>query len=47
MPEKVQCLDMMGREIAARPLRLSPSPVYLVGPAGKARELLDLLEVKP
>jgi hypothetical protein len=47
IPGEVRCLDMMGREAAARPVKLSPSPAYLVGPAGKARELLASLEVKP
>ena len=41
----LRCLDLMGREIAVRPLKLSTSPVYLIGPAGKAKEFLDSLEV--
>jgi hypothetical protein len=33
-------MDIMGRPIAAPPASLSTSPAYLIGPAGKAKELL-------
>ena len=33
-------LDTMGRKLAGPPAKLSSSPVYLVAPAGKAKELL-------
>jgi len=36
-------MDIMGRPLAAPPAGLSTSPVYLIGPAGKAKELLELL----
>ena len=36
-------MDIMGRPIAAQPVGLSTSPVYLIGPAGKAKELLGSL----
>jgi hypothetical protein len=36
-------LDLMGRKLAAPP-GLSASPVYLVGPAGQARELLGAVQ---
>jgi hypothetical protein len=45
IPEGVRCLDMMGREIATRPVKLSPSPVYLLSAPGRAKELLDSLQV--
>jgi hypothetical protein len=38
----VRWMDMMGRTIGA-PLALTGSPVYLVGPPGKAKVLLDAL----
>ena len=42
---KLRWLDLMGREVAPRPVKLSTSPLYLVGPAGKAKELLESLRV--
>jgi hypothetical protein len=41
----VECLDLMGRKLAAKPVKLSTSPVYLVGAAGKAKGLLDSLRL--
>jgi hypothetical protein len=38
-----RCMDVMGRTLAAQPAGLSTSPVYLIGPAGKAKELLGSL----
>jgi hypothetical protein len=37
--------DAMGRTLADGPVALSSSPVYLVGPAGKAKELLESLQL--
>jgi hypothetical protein len=42
----VRRLDAMGRPLPTPAVRLSPSPVYLLGPAGKARELLQSLGAK-
>jgi len=39
----VHTLDMMGRPTQAA--RLSPSPVYLVAPAGKGKDVLDAVKV--
>ena len=33
-------MDIMGRPLTAPPAGLSTSPAYLIGPAGKAKELL-------
>ena len=38
-------MDVMGRPLAAQPVSLSTSPAYLVGPAGKAKELLASIRV--
>jgi len=35
--------DIAGRPVDVGPLALSPSPTYLVGPAGKAKAILDAL----
>ena len=39
-PTDSKRLDLMGRTVPAGPIDLSTSPVYLVGPAGKAKEML-------
>jgi len=39
-PADLRRLDLMGRELPRGPVDLSTSPVYLVGPAGKAKEIL-------
>lgn len=39
VPEDVECLDIMGCAVQGRAIAISPTPVYLVGPAGRAREL--------
>jgi hypothetical protein len=38
-----ECLDIMGRTVSTGPISLSTAPIYVVGPAGKAKELLNLL----
>jgi len=38
--------DVVGRPVTTRPVALSTSPVYLVGPAGKASELLKSVQAK-
>jgi len=38
-----QVLDIMGRPIPDGPVALTPSPIYIIGPAGKARALLEAL----
>jgi hypothetical protein len=43
--ERLRCLDLMGREVTARPLKLASAPVYLIGPAGEAKAFLDSLEL--
>lgn len=45
-PEGVSWRDAVGRPLAAQPVRISTSPAYLVGPPGKAADLLRRLEVK-
>ena len=45
-PEGLSWRDGMGRPLAARPVRASSSPAYLVGPPGKAADLLRSIEVK-
>lgn len=40
----VECLDLMGRNVPAESVKLTTTPVYLVGPAGKAKELVSLLK---
>ena len=41
---QVQVLDLMGRPVPSTSVALSPSPVYLLGPAGKAKILLKALK---
>jgi len=41
----VVLLDVVGRKIAGPGINLSTSPVYVVGPLGKAKELLAKVEV--
>jgi hypothetical protein len=41
VPADVTCLDIVGRPVTARPVTLSSTPVYLVGPAGAADRLVD------
>jgi hypothetical protein len=38
--------DVMGRPVATTPVRLSTSPVYLAGPAGKGKEWLASLRLE-
>ncbi|MCX8035943.1 MAG: carbohydrate binding domain-containing protein [Candidatus Sumerlaeia bacterium] len=45
--QNVECLDLMGNPIAVRPLTLSPTPVYLVGPAGRGKDILSSLAFGP
>jgi hypothetical protein len=40
-------VDVVGRKIAGHALELSGSPAYLVGPPGKAQELLQSLRASP
>ena len=39
-PNEPRRLDLMGRTLAAGPIELSTSPIYLVGAAGTAKEML-------
>jgi len=43
--EAVECRDSMGHEIAARPVALSTTPIYVLGRAGAARKLVESLAV--
>ena len=45
VPDGSQCLDIMGRTVQERPVRISPTPMYLVGPAGKARDLVEAVSL--
>jgi hypothetical protein len=38
-----ECLDIMGGTLLTRPISPSTAPIYVVGPAGKAKELLNTL----
>ncbi len=40
LPAGVACTDIMGRTLAGPSIRLTGSPVYLVGPVGRAQEVL-------
>jgi len=40
-----ECLDVVGRTISMRPIALSTSPVYILGPAGTAKELTGSLKL--
>jgi hypothetical protein len=44
--EGIVLLDIVGRKINGLAVNLSASPVYVVGPSGKAKELLAALKVK-
>lgn len=44
--EGVVRLDIVGRKINGLTINLSSSPVYVIGPSGKAKELLAALKVK-
>ncbi len=43
--EGVVLLDIVGQKIAGPAVILSTSPVYVVGPAGKAKELLAAVKI--
>ena len=43
--EGVVLLDIVGRNIAGPVVILSASPVYVVGPPGKAKELLAAVKI--
>ncbi len=38
-----ECIDFMGNRVSAQPTALSPTPTYLVGSSGKAKDLLNQL----
>jgi hypothetical protein len=40
-PKTTECLDIVGKKIAAKSVELSGAPVYLIGPAGAAKEMMD------
>jgi len=40
---QVRAFDLMGRPLSGASITLSPSPIYLLGPAGKAKPLLEAL----
>jgi len=45
--KNLRCLDIMGRETPQRPVGLSPSPIYIVGPPGKAEAPLESIRYRP
>ncbi len=45
VPADVACLDIVGRTLTERPLTLSSTPVYLVGPPGEAGRLVDAVRL--
>lgn len=47
VPKGAACLDIVGREIKDAQIRLTGSPVYLVGQSGTARQLLAECAVTP
>lgn len=45
-PAEARCVDLMGNEVTERPITVSSTPVYLLGPAGEARELVASLSAE-
>jgi hypothetical protein len=45
VPEGAECLDLMGRAVRQRPVSISRTPIYLVGPQGAAQGLADSLKL--
>ncbi|MDD4870036.1 MAG: hypothetical protein PHR77_05700 [Kiritimatiellae bacterium] len=43
----VKWMDLMGRSIISMPVKLSTSPVYILGPTGKGKELLQAIQYIP
>jgi len=41
VPEDAECMDIVGRPVAARPVPISTAVVYLTGPAGSAQKLME------
>ncbi|MBM4019983.1 MAG: hypothetical protein FJ288_16955 [Planctomycetes bacterium] len=41
LPAAARCLDLMGCQVPAASAAISPCPIYLVGPPGRAKELLE------
>jgi len=41
VPEDAECMDIVGRPVAARPIPISTAVVYLTGPAGSAQKLME------
>ncbi len=45
LPADARRLDMMGRDLPGGAVRLSPSPVYVVAPAGRAKAVFDAVSI--
>ncbi|NLW51654.1 MAG: hypothetical protein GXY85_12565 [Candidatus Brocadiaceae bacterium] len=47
IPDGAECLDLMGRSVSGPTVTVSPTPLYLVGPAGAAGRIAQSVRLEP